>query len=70
MAWEKEFCPMSKNELGSWLFTHRKKADLTQSQAAKKAGISRTQWARIESGESGTKRNQIPSLAKAVKACR
>jgi DNA-binding XRE family transcriptional regulator len=59
---------MPQNELGKWLHSHRKNVQLNQTQAAKKAGISRTQWARIESGESGTKRNLVPKLAKAVQA--
>ena len=59
---------MPQNELGNWLLLHRKNLNLNQSQAAKRAGISRTQWARIETGESGTKSTSIPKLAKAVKA--
>lgn len=57
-----------RNELGNWLKLHREKLELTQVEAARKARISRTQWARIESGESGTRRNLIPRLAKAVQA--
>jgi transcriptional regulator with XRE-family HTH domain len=59
---------MPQNDLGNWLLTHRKNLNLTQTEAAKRAKISRTQWARIETGESGTRRNLIQRLAKAVKA--
>lgn len=59
---------MPKNELGNWLYLHRKKLELNQTQAARRAGISRTQWSRLENGESGTKRELVPNLAKAVKA--
>lgn len=57
-----------KSELGDWLKLHREKLGINQGEAAKRAKLSRTQWARLETGESGTRREHIPQLAKAVKA--
>lgn len=59
---------IENSELGNWLKFHREQLKITQTEAAKRAKISRTQWARIESGESGTRRSLIPKIAKAVKA--
>ncbi|HEY0324085.1 MAG TPA: helix-turn-helix transcriptional regulator [Pyrinomonadaceae bacterium] len=59
---------LENNELGKWLKLHREKLGINQTEAAKKARISRTQWARLETGESGTRREHIPQIAKAVKA--
>ncbi|HST52871.1 MAG TPA: helix-turn-helix transcriptional regulator [Pyrinomonadaceae bacterium] len=55
-------------DLGNWLRSHREKLDMNQKIAAKRAKISRTQWARYETGESGASRRIIPRLAKAVEA--
>lgn len=57
-----------KLELGNWLRSHREKLNINQTVAAKRAKISRTQWARYETGESGASRKVIPKLAKAVEA--
>lgn len=60
---------MQRNlELGNWLKLHREKLGINQTVAAKKAKISRTQWARLETGESGTRRELIPRIAKAINA--
>jgi transcriptional regulator with XRE-family HTH domain len=57
-----------KIEFGKWLKLHREKLGINQTEASKRAGISRTQWARLELGDSGTRRNLIPKIAKAIKA--
>jgi transcriptional regulator with XRE-family HTH domain len=55
-------------ELGNWLRYHREKLNINQTIAAKRARISRTQWARYETGESGASRRIIPKLANAIEA--
>ena len=55
-------------ELANWLKTHRQELGINQTLAAKRAKISRTQWARYETGESGASRKIIPRLAKAIEA--
>ncbi len=57
-----------REELGEWLSEHRKRLNLNQAEAGKRAGISRTQWTRLELGLSGTRRENIPRIAKAVNA--
>lgn len=47
---------------GSWLRRQRHLADMTQKQLADKAGIHEVQLARIEKGESGTKRDTVAAL--------
>lgn len=51
---------------GSWLRQQRRLADLTQKNLADMAGIHEVQLARIEKGESGTKRDTVLALAKAL----
>lgn len=53
-------------EFGQWLRQQRRLAELTQSQVARKAGIHTVQVARIEKGESGTKRDTVMQLALAI----
>lgn len=53
-------------QFGKWLKTKRIEAKLTQVQVANKAGITDVQYARIEKGESGTKRETVIELAKAI----
>jgi transcriptional regulator with XRE-family HTH domain len=53
-------------EFGAWLRRERRGADLTQAQVAKRAGIHEVQVARIEKGESGTKRETVMQLALAI----
>jgi transcriptional regulator with XRE-family HTH domain len=53
-------------QFGSWLRKMRRDADLTQAQVAKRAGIHEVQVARIEKGESGTKRETVIQLAQAI----
>jgi len=48
-------------EFGSWLKSQRNAAGLTQGAIAKSAPIDRVHLARIESGESGTKRDTVIS---------
>ena len=57
-------------DFGSWIRQHRLAhvPPLNQTQAAKKAKISRAQYIRIENGESGTKRQNIKLIAQAVGA--
>jgi transcriptional regulator with XRE-family HTH domain len=55
-------------DFGLWLRTHRTAAGINQTEAAKRARMSRTQWARLELGESGTKRENVPLIAKAINA--
>jgi transcriptional regulator with XRE-family HTH domain len=40
---------------------------INQTEAGRRAGISRTQWTRIERGESGTRRENVPGIAKAIR---
>ena len=58
--------PSHWKDFGSWIRIQRKLADLTQDQLAKKAGIHAVQLARIEKGESGTRRDTVLALAKAL----
>lgn len=51
---------------GAWVRQTRRMADLTQKRVAEKAGIHEVQVARIEKGESGTKRETVIALAKAL----
>lgn len=55
-------------DFGTWLREHREARKLSQTEAGRKAKMSRTQWTRLERGESGTKRSQIPAIANAVDA--
>jgi transcriptional regulator with XRE-family HTH domain len=57
-----------RREFGEWLRLHRERLDLNQAEAGRRAGMSRTQWTRLENGESGTRRENIPEIAKAIKA--
>ena len=64
---------MSKGEkhhsdLADWLRSHRRAAGLNQTEAARRAKMSRTQWTRLELGECGTKRENVPAIAKAINA--
>lgn len=55
-------------ELGNWVKKHREKMNYSQESAAKKSGLSRYQWIRIENGQSGTKRETIIRIAKELEA--
>ena len=57
-----------RKRFGEWLYEHRVTLKINQAEAGRRAGISRTQWIRLEHGESGTKRENIPAIAKAIKA--
>lgn len=57
-----------RKRFGEWLYEHRVALKINQAEAGRRAGISRTQWIRLEHGESGTKRENIPAIAKAIKA--
>ncbi len=57
-----------RKRFGDWLYEHRVALKINQAEAGRRAGISRTQWIRLEHGESGTKRENIPAIAKAIKA--
>jgi len=53
-------------EFGSWIKSIREAARLSQAGAANRAGIDRQQWYRIENGLSGSKRETVIAMAKAV----
>jgi transcriptional regulator with XRE-family HTH domain len=55
---------------GEFLRRHREnlRPELNQTEAGARAGMSRTQWTRLELGESGTRRDNIPAIAKAIGA--
>lgn len=55
-------------EFGQWLRSKRELARLKQDEAASRAGIDRQQWYRIETGRSGSRRDTVIALAKAVDA--
>lgn len=55
-------------ELGAWLRERRRSLDLTQEEAALRAGMTRGMWAKLESGESGTSRKNVPGIAQALQA--
>jgi transcriptional regulator with XRE-family HTH domain len=55
-------------DFASWLKSHRRTLGINQTEAAKRAKMSRTQWARLELGECGTKRENVPLIAKAINA--
>jgi len=57
-----------RKRFGEWLYEHRVALKINQAEAGRRAGMSRTQWIRLEHGESGTKRENIPAIAKAIKA--
>ena len=57
-----------RKEFGRWLRQHREALGLNQSEAGRRAGMSRTQWTRLELGESGTRRENVPQIARAIKA--
>jgi transcriptional regulator with XRE-family HTH domain len=57
-----------RKEFGRWLREHREALGLNQTEAGRRARMSRTQWTRLELGESGTRRENIPQVAKAIKA--
>lgn len=57
-----------RREFGEWLRSHRERLGFNQAEAGRRAGMSRTQWTRLENGESGTRRENIPEIAKAIKA--
>jgi transcriptional regulator with XRE-family HTH domain len=56
-----------RKQFGAWLREHRVVLGINQTEAGKRAGMSRTQWTRLERGESGTRRENIPGIAKAIK---
>jgi transcriptional regulator with XRE-family HTH domain len=57
-----------RKEFGAWLREHRVLLHINQAEAGRRAGMSRTQWIRLERGDSGTKRENIPGIAKAIRA--
>ncbi|PYP84009.1 MAG: hypothetical protein DMF61_21460 [Blastocatellia bacterium AA13] len=57
-----------RKRFGRWLRDHRVVLGINQTEAGRRAGISRTQWTRLEHGESGTRRENVPGIAKAIKA--
>ena len=57
-----------RKEFGQWLREHREALGINQTEAGRRARMSRTQWTRLELGESGTRRENIPQIAKALKS--
>jgi transcriptional regulator with XRE-family HTH domain len=55
-------------KFGEWLLQHRLAKQFTQEEAAKRAGMTRVMWAKLESNSSGTRRENIPRIAAAVEA--
>jgi transcriptional regulator with XRE-family HTH domain len=55
-----------RREFGGWLAEHRNRLGLSQAEAGQRAGMSRTQWTRLELGLSGTRRDNIPKIAEAL----
>jgi transcriptional regulator with XRE-family HTH domain len=56
-----------RKQFGVWLREHRVVLGINQAEAGRRAGMSRTQWTRLERGESGTRRENIPAIAKTLK---
>jgi transcriptional regulator with XRE-family HTH domain len=56
-----------RKRFGEWLRKARVVLRLNQAEAGRRAGMSRTQWTRLEHGESGTRRDNIPAISEAVK---
>lgn len=65
-SWEKSYKTDSKNKLGAYLRFIRKLGNHTQTDAAKRAGITRQQWNRIENGHDLPRASSIPVLADAL----
>lgn len=63
---------MARNEpwgtFGAWIKQKRETEKLSQGGAAERAGIDRQQWFRIENGISGTRRETVIKMAKALSA--
>jgi tetratricopeptide (TPR) repeat protein/transcriptional regulator with XRE-family HTH domain len=55
-------------EFGIWLKQERKRAGLTQQQAALAAGMAPMSWWRLERGLSGTRMDTLPNIARAIRA--
>lgn len=53
-------------QFGAWIRKLRRESELTQKQLAEKAGIHEVQLARIEKGESGTRRETVILIAEAL----
>lgn len=53
-------------DFGAWIKEKRDAAKLSQDGAARRAGIDRQQWYRIENGLSGTRRDTVIRMAQAV----
>ncbi|MGE3953536.1 MAG: helix-turn-helix domain-containing protein [Pyrinomonadaceae bacterium] len=53
-------------DFGAWLRSKREELNLSQSGAANRAGIDRQQWYRLENGLSGTRRDTVIAIAKAL----
>jgi transcriptional regulator with XRE-family HTH domain len=53
---------------GKWLKAKRLALKLTQEETAKRAGLTRPMWAKLEADESGTRRGNIPRIAAALEA--
>lgn len=57
-----------KRRFGAWIKNKRESGSFSQDGAAKRAGIDRQQWYRIESGLSGTRRDTVIAMANALTA--
>jgi transcriptional regulator with XRE-family HTH domain len=53
---------------GAWLREERGRQRLSQDESAGRAEMTKQQWSRIERGESGTRRETVERMARAVRA--
>lgn len=59
---------INRKRFGEFLARHRRMLNISQTEAGRRAGMSRTQYTRIELGESGTRIDNVEPLARAVEA--
>lgn len=51
---------------GAWIKEERQSQRLSQAEVARRAGIDRQQWYRIEAGKSGSRRDTVIAIAEAL----
>lgn len=64
----KSISEINWKQYGEYMAECRRAAKVSQTAAARASGMSRTQWSRIELGESGTRIGNIEGMAHAVNA--
>lgn len=57
-----------RRQFGKWMQDRREQLGYKLYEAAKRGGISRQQWIRLEAGDSGIGIETVPKIAKALKA--